>query len=123
MERGVSLRGIPSAPICAGKDTDEVDNDFFLCAVKILDYESNLLTDFAVENRLDRAQSKAELRGMLRKHERKPYVERLSDFHLLLWLSKSHLDMSDMSLICDCVKNGTSIMEGYRQIIDSIAES
>lgn len=106
-----------------GKDMDEVDNDFFLCTVKIMDHASILMSEFPVENRLDRSQSKLELRALLKKHAKRPYVERISDFHLLLWLSKSLLDMSDMALICHAVKNQAAILEGYRQIIDSIADA
>lgn len=108
--------------VVAGKDVDEVDNDFFLCTVKILDHESGYLADFPIENRLDRAQSKSELKAHLKKHAARPYVERLSDFHLLLWLSKSILDSSDVALIADAVNNKAPVMEGYREIINSIAD-
>jgi 2-succinyl-5-enolpyruvyl-6-hydroxy-3-cyclohexene-1-carboxylate synthase len=38
--------------LLADKDTDSVDNDWFLCPVKILDHEGPLVTNFPVENRL-----------------------------------------------------------------------
>ena len=38
--------------IVAGKDVKEVDNDYFLIPIKILDHEGPLQTDFAIENRL-----------------------------------------------------------------------
>eukprot|EP00967_Tisochrysis_lutea_P088961 scaffold126495_cov14-Tisochrysis_lutea.AAC.1 len=48
--------------------------------------------------------------------------ERLSDFHLLLWLSKQpNLDSNDMTLLCDAIRNRAPVLEGYRVIIDSIA--
>ncbi len=48
--------------------------------------------------------------------------ERISDLHLLLWLSKQpNLDQSDMSLLADCVKTQSPVLEGYRLILDSIA--
>jgi len=112
----------PLPIVVAGKDMDEVDTDFFLCNVKILDHEAILMVEFPIENRLDRAQSKQELRALLQKHSRRAYVERLSDFHLLLWLSQSLLEMTDLALICDAVRTRGAVMEGYRQIIDSIAE-
>jgi len=112
----------PCPVVVAGKDVDEVDNDFFLCTVKILDHASGLLTDFPIENRLDRAQDQAALRSHMKKHARRPYVERLSDFHLLLWLSHSLLDASDIAIICAAVREKSAVMEGYRQIIDSLAE-
>ena len=67
-------------------------------------------------------QGKTELREYLRKVAARSYVERLSDMHLLLWLSKQpNLDSNDMILLCDAVKDRKPIMEGYRVIIDSIA--
>ena len=36
----------------SGKDTDTVDNDFFLVAVAVRDHEGPLFTSYAVENRL-----------------------------------------------------------------------
>ena len=38
--------------IVAGKDTGEVDNNYFLVPVKILDHDGSLMTDFPIENRL-----------------------------------------------------------------------
>jgi hypothetical protein len=38
--------------IVASKDVGEVDNDYFLIPVKILDHEGALYTSFPVENRL-----------------------------------------------------------------------
>lgn len=37
---------------CAGKDAETVDNDWFLCPVKIFDHEGPFITSFPVENRL-----------------------------------------------------------------------
>lgn len=38
--------------IVAGKDVGEVDNNYFLVPVKILDHEGAIMTEFAIENRL-----------------------------------------------------------------------
>ena len=38
--------------IVAGKDVKEVDNDYFLIPVKIMDHEGPLKTSFPIENRL-----------------------------------------------------------------------
>ncbi|GLC39288.1 hypothetical protein PLESTB_001573700 [Pleodorina starrii] len=103
------------------KDTDEVDNDFFLCPVRIMDHEGRLTTSFPVENRLT-PQGKTELREHLKRLASRPYVERLSDFHLLLWLAKQpNLDPNDMALLCEAVREHRPVLEGYRVIIDSIA--
>ncbi|GFR49916.1 hypothetical protein Agub_g12024 [Astrephomene gubernaculifera] len=104
-----------------GKDADEVDNDFFLCPVRIMDHEGRLTTSFNVENRLT-PQGKTELREHLKRLSGRPYVERLSDFHLLLWLAKQpNLDPHDMALLCEAVREHRPVLEGYRVIIDSIA--
>lgn len=36
----------------SGKDTDEVDNDFFLVPLAVRDHVGSLLSSFPVENRL-----------------------------------------------------------------------
>ncbi|KAG2487432.1 hypothetical protein HYH03_013999 [Edaphochlamys debaryana] len=103
------------------KDVDEADNDFFLCPVRIMDHEGRLLTSFPVENRLT-PQGKTELREHLKRNASRAYVERLSDFHLLLWLAKQpNLDANDMALLCEAVREQRPVLEGYRVIIDSIA--
>ena len=38
--------------IVAGKDVKEVDNDYFLIPVKIMDHEGPFSADFPIENRL-----------------------------------------------------------------------
>lgn len=75
-----------------------------------------------IHGRAPASQGKPELREHMRKMGSASYVERLSNFHLLLWLSKQpNLDSNDMILLCDAVKEQKTIMEGYRVIIDSIA--
>lgn len=105
--------------VVAGKDVDEVDNDFFLCPVNILDHTGPLTCSFPVENRL-LPQGAPELKAHLQKNSRASYVESLSDFHVLLFLSK-HLDNSDMELLCNAVREKAPILDGYKVIIDSIA--
>lgn len=105
--------------IVAGKDVDEVDNDFFLCPVNILDHKGPLSCSFPVENRL-LPQGSPELKAHLQKKSGAAYVELLSDFHVLLFLSKQ-LDNSDMALLCEAVRDKKPILDGYKVIIDSIA--
>lgn len=107
--------------IIAGKDVDEVDNDFFLCPVKILDHTGSLSCTFPVENRLI-PQGKTELKKHLQEQPSRAYVQRLSDFHVLLYLAKQcQLDDSDVALLCKAVRYQEPVLEGYRVIIDSIA--
>lgn len=109
------------AIIVAGKDTSVVDSDWFLCPLKILDHEGPFMAAFPVENRLI-PQTKNDLRDHLRRQSSKPYEQRLSDMHLLLWLTKQpNMDPGDMLAVCEAVKAKQPLMEGYRVIIDSIA--
>lgn len=63
------------------------------------------------------------MRQYLQSNTSKPYTQRLSDFHLLLYLAKQpNLDLSDMSAIIEHVKSKEPIPEGYTLIIDTIAE-
>lgn len=75
---------------------------------------------FPVENRLITSTSD-DLKACLRANGSKAYCERLSDFHLLLFLSRQ-LDLTtDIALLLDAVLNKTAVSEGYQLIIDSIA--
>lgn len=68
------------------------------------------------------AQTKSDLRDVLKRPGKGSYTERLADFHLLLWLSKQpNLDPHDIALLCEAIKEGQPVMEGYRLIIDHIA--
>ena len=66
---------------------------------------------------------KAELRHHLQKQAGRPYQMRLADFHLLLWLAKQpNLDLTDLQVIIEAVKEQSPVPEGYTLIIDSLAE-
>ncbi|CAK0786439.1 hypothetical protein CVIRNUC_009652 [Coccomyxa viridis] len=125
---GVSVLRNPKEPknerpvVVAGKDQGEVDNDYLLIPVNILDHEGPLSAAFPVENRL-LPQGKAELRHHLQKQVGKPYQMRLADFHLLLWLAKQpNLDLADLQVIIEAVKEQSPVPEGYTLIIESLAE-
>ncbi|KAK9805051.1 hypothetical protein WJX73_007136 [Symbiochloris irregularis] len=109
--------------IVAGKDVGEVDNNYFLVPVKILDHEGSIMTEFAIENRLV-PQGPSELRQHLQRFSSKPYVQRLSDFHVLLYLSKQpNFDLdTDITVLAQSVQSQTPIPEGYTLIIDSLAQ-
>ncbi|QDZ19237.1 putative nuclear pore localization protein NPL4 [Chloropicon primus] len=124
---GVSTLVDPREPakekpvIVAGKDTNRVDNEWFLCPVKILDHEGLFTSDFAVENRLT-AQDTGELKAYLKQRTGKPFVRTLSDFHLLLFLAKnSNMDANDIALIVQAVASQSDPGEGYKIIIESLA--
>ena len=100
------------------KYSEFVDIDFFLNAVPILQHEGILTCRFPVENRLILATT-----GTLETHIKsssKEYVKRISDFHLLLFLS-AHLDSNDMSLLADAVRTKSTVKIGYQHIINDLA--
>ena len=124
---GVSTLKDPREPskekpvIVAGKDTARVDNEWFLCPVKILDHEGLLSSDFPIENRMT-PQGTGELKAYLKQMASKPFVTALSDFHLLLYLAKnSNMDANDMALIVQAVGSQSDPGEGYKIIIESLA--
>ena len=68
---------------------------------------------------------KAELRAHLKKFAGQPYVEALADFHLLLWLAaQPHFDLgSEIAQLAGAVKEKTEVPEGYKLIIQALADS
>jgi len=108
--------------VILGKDTRDVDNDFFLVLVKILDHQGPLSSTFPIENR-DTPVTLRALKNHLDKTKNFSYVKRISDFHLLLLLAK-YLDVNaDVPQLAACVQAQASIPEGYQIIIDSLASS
>lgn len=68
-------------------------------------------------------QTSTDLKDHLQKLKSKPYAERLSDFHALLWISEfSGLSMSvDIPVIVEAVNEKSDVPEGYQMMIDSVA--
>lgn len=106
--------------IVAREDVNEVDNDFFLCPVNILDHQGILSCEFPVENR-QFPQKRSDLRTLLSSSRAGiSYNKLLADFHALLYLADK-LEMDDLIQICISVKNNEPVLEGYQFLIDSIA--
>ncbi|KAI3838376.1 hypothetical protein MKX03_017290 [Papaver bracteatum] len=104
------------------KDVKEVDNDFFLVVVKILDHQGPLSTSFPVENRITSIPPRA-LKTHLDKAKSLPFVRRISDFHLLLLLSRFFDVNSDVPALCQCVQLRSTVPEGYQLLIESMASA
>ncbi|CAL9132230.1 unnamed protein product [Musa acuminata var. zebrina] len=106
--------------VVGGKDTMEVDNDFFLVPVKISDHQGPLSSSFPIENRITRVTLKA-LKNHLDRTKHLPFVRRISDFHLLLLLAR-FLDVNaDVPTLAECVQKQSSVPEGYQLLIESMA--
>lgn len=107
--------------IVAGKDVGEVDADYFLVPVPIKDHDGPVGTSFPIENRF-LPQGTAELKSHLQRTSARPYAERLSDFHLLLYIAKQPgLEVEDVAALVAAVANKEPVPEGYKIIIESIA--
>ncbi|KAI3947064.1 hypothetical protein MKW92_023786 [Papaver armeniacum] len=100
----------------------DFDNDFFLVVVKILDHQGPLSTSFPVENRITSIPSGA-LKTHLDKAKSLPFVRRISDFHLLLLLSRFFDVNSDVPALCQCVQLQSTVPEGYQLLIESMASA
>ncbi|KAH9735435.1 NPL4-like protein 1 [Citrus sinensis] len=108
--------------VVGGKDVKEVDNDFFLVVVKILDHQGPLSSTFPIENRTTQVTMRA-LKSHLNRSPSLPLVKRISDFHLLLFLAR-FLDLnSDVPALAQCVQAQTAVPEGYKLLINSMAET
>ncbi|XP_057964101.1 NPL4-like protein 1 [Malania oleifera] len=108
--------------VVGGKDTREVDNDFFLVVVKIFDHQGPLSSTFPIENRNNPVTMRA-LKNHLDRAKSLPFVKRISDFHLLLLLSRV-LDLSaDVPALAECVQNQSAVPEGYQLLIESMANA
>lgn len=129
--------------IVEGVECRSVDTDFFLVSVPIKDHHSWLknnsefvfggsmflltrLQDFPVENREQAPIQPSDLSLCLAKNQDEPFIKRISDFHLLLYISNI-LDMdADMPLLCNAVREQRELSEeeeGYRLMIEAIARS
>lgn len=81
-----------------------------------------LTTTFPVENRQPPASLQA-LKGYLERNKNKPYVKRISDFHLLLLLS-NYLDINtDVPQLTEAIHTQGPVPDGYQLIIESLASS
>eukprot|EP01103_Thecamoeba_quadrilineata_P002083 TRINITY_DN1199_c0_g1_i2.p1 TRINITY_DN1199_c0_g1~~TRINITY_DN1199_c0_g1_i2.p1 ORF type:complete len:290 (+),score=46.90 TRINITY_DN1199_c0_g1_i2:418-1287(+) len=71
----------------AAKETRAVDNEFFLVPLPIKDHKGLLQVSFPVENR-NEPQTQAHLKTIMKQPKPK-FLQKMSDFHLLLYLSDS----------------------------------
>ncbi|KAK9086601.1 hypothetical protein Syun_028995 [Stephania yunnanensis] len=108
--------------VVGGKDTKEVDNDFFLVVVKILDHQGPLSTSFPIENRIETVTLKA-LKTHLDRSKSLPFVKRISDFHLLLLVARFLDVRADVPALAECVQLQSEVPEGYQLLIESLASS
>ncbi|TYI40617.1 hypothetical protein ES332_A02G175700v1 [Gossypium tomentosum] len=75
-----------------------------------IENQNNLVTMRTLKNHLDRTKSL-------------PFVKRITDFHLLLFLAMSHGLGSDVLALAACVSAETAVPEGYQLLIESMANT
>lgn len=108
--------------VVGGKDTKDVDNDFFLVVVKISDHQGPLSSTFPIENRNTQVTMKA-LKSHMDRTKNLSFVKRISDFHLLLLLAR-FLDVNaDVPALAGCVLAQATVPEGYQLLIESLANA
>lgn len=108
--------------VVGGKDTKDVDNDFFLVVVKISDHQGPLSSTFPIENRNTLVTMKA-LKSHMDRTKNLSFVKRISDFHLLLLLAR-FLDVNaDVPALAGCVQAQATVPEGYQLLIESLANA
>lgn len=77
---------------------------------------------FPIENRQPPSSLQA-LKGHLERTKNKPYVKRISDFHLLLLLS-NYLDVNtDVPQLTEAIHLQGPVPDGYQLIIESLASN
>lgn len=106
------------------KPATEVDNNFFLCVVPVVPYESPLRCEFPKLNREGANQSRSALKSQLEKYRGDTYAKRISDFQLLVFLTH-FLDIeTDIPAICQAICDPKIPLDsGYSILIDSVAGS
>lgn len=84
--------------------------------------QGSLSSGFPIENRITTVTLKA-LKNHLDRTKHLPFVKRISDFHLLLLLSR-FLDVNaDVPALAECIQRQASVPEGYHLLIESLAAS
>ncbi|OQR86917.1 NPL4-like protein [Achlya hypogyna] len=103
------------------KAAKEVDNNFFLTVVPVANHTSTLAADFPPLHREGNLRTRQTLKNQLRKASG-PYIDRLKDFQLLVFLA-DYLDVqTDIPVICQSILSpDVPLDSGYPVLIDSVA--
>ena len=108
--------------IVEAKEAREVDNNFFLCVVPVLQHDSFLKVSFPKSNREGSVRTREKLSQQLDKFKSEPYKNRIADFELLLFLSDFLDPSTDIPIICQSIVNPQVPLDtGYQVLIDSVS--
>ena len=105
------------------KPETAVDNAFFTVPVAVTAHDSGLRCAFPRTNREGSVQTQDEIGAHLRQFASEPFVKRISDYHLLIFLCNFLDQNTDIKQICASVSQGAPIEEGFELIISTMAES
>eukprot|EP00696_Hemimastix_kukwesjijk_P017229 gnl/Hemi2/5825_TR2016_c0_g1_i1.p1 gnl/Hemi2/5825_TR2016_c0_g1~~gnl/Hemi2/5825_TR2016_c0_g1_i1.p1 ORF type:complete len:412 (-),score=118.80 gnl/Hemi2/5825_TR2016_c0_g1_i1:114-1349(-) len=95
-----------------GKETENVDISYFICTVPITEKAGPFSTRFPIENRPQTRQAAEDLKKHLTAYANQPIWERLSDYHLLLFLTCQYFDLhTDMPQLIQAIRDKRSIGE------------
>jgi nuclear protein localization family protein 4 len=108
------------------KMTKDIDCLLLTCNVAISSADYDLQTGFPIRNRpiTEHAQTMLELKRVLteRKRKNQPFVQSISDFHLLLFLTDYLSLDSDFPTLCEAVKRHNNNMAlGFQHLIEAYA--
>jgi len=106
-----------------GKEVTAVHTEFFLMNVPIRDHDSWLRQSFPVENRDFHPQSPSDVGESLRQASSMPFYRRVSDFHLLLFLTHTLDTKKDLPALLGAIREQrelTDSEEGYQLLIESM---
>lgn len=108
--------------IVEAKAAKTVDNNFFLCVVPVTTHDSGLKSSFPKLNREGQMRSRQALKEQLQRFKSEPYVQRISDFQLLVFLTDFLDAQTDIPAICQSIRNPEIPLDsGYPILIDSVA--
>jgi len=101
------------------QETNKLDTGVLIVNVPLVQSKANLSSVFPIENRPERP---PDLRKYLMDKKTRPWIEQISDFHFLLFVS-NYLDMkSDIPVLCESVKSGTTGRSAdFKILIESYA--
>eukprot|EP00937_MAST-01D_sp_MAST-1D-sp2_P005003 g5003.t1 len=94
-----------------------VDVSFFLVPVAVNAHDSGLDCAFPRANRDGSLQTQDAIGQHLRQRADQPFVKRIADYHLLIYLCNFLDQATDMQAVCANVRDGAPVQEGFELII------